>query len=116
MLDMILTIGIVLLIIVIIVLILSVFANITLGTPTPINALVKPISNKLGELTAERDLVKSVKKIGSKQAKKVKTYELSKEHEKTHEHEAKEHVHTREQVYEEPSLTKEEGKVKKLEK
>ncbi len=78
MLELFITVLLVLLIIIVISLILSVFANVTLGTPTPINVLVKPISNKIGELVDDRKLAKRAEEYEISKSKSVKTYDLSK--------------------------------------
>ena len=82
MLEMIITVGIVLLIVIVIALIISVFANITIGTPTPVNVLVKPISNKIGEFMDEHEVIKKANEYENAKTKSVNTYDIEKEHKK----------------------------------
>lgn len=119
MLEMLITVGIVILIILVIGLIVSVFANITLGTPTPIDIMVRPISAKIGSIIDERKVIKKASEYENNKVKSVKTYELKKEHVKEMEHK-KEHVKdytpTMERTIDDREVTKTDEKVKELKK
>lgn len=121
--EMLITIGIVLLIIIVIGLIVSIFANITLGTPTPVNVLVKPISEMIGNTGYGKRVMKKAAAYEETKKKNVKTYELNKEKEVTkdkvkevvNDH-VKENKPTFERTIDNREVTKSEGKVKELKK